>query len=56
MSAARAPIRGRPAVVRRWCVRLPSRPPFMVICVQGATAAEMRHQWPRARVEPCDGA
>ena len=39
-----------------WRVHLPGRQPFGVSCVQAATAAEIRAQWPRAvEVEPMHG-
>lgn len=36
---------------RMWRVSLPGRAPFTVFCAQGATADEMRQQWPGAALE-----
>lgn len=41
-------------MVRRWRVSLVGRAPFTVICVQGATAAEIRHIWPGAVLKVMD--
>lgn len=38
-------------MIRRWRVSLPGREPFNVICVQGATAAEIRRIWPGAQLK-----
>lgn len=40
---------------RMWCVSLPGRAPFTVFCAQGATADEMRMQWPGAALEVARG-
>lgn len=38
-----------------WRVRLAGRAPFIVLCAQGATADEVRAQWPGAVVEVAHG-
>ena len=40
---------------RIWRVSLPGRAPFTVFCAQGATAAEIRQQWPGAALEVSRG-
>ena len=40
---------------RMWRVSLPGRTPFTVFCAQGATADEMRQQWPGATLEVARG-
>lgn len=46
----------RPAGVHlRWRVILPGREPFVVSCAHGATASQVRAQWPGAVVEVADG-
>jgi len=39
----------------RWRVILPGRAPFIISCVHGATADQVRAQWPGALVEVADG-
>ncbi|MCK2128227.1 hypothetical protein MX652_16270 [Thauera aromatica] len=53
--AALRTLAGMSRAHRMWRVSLPGRAPFTVFCAQGATADEMRAQWPGAALEVARG-
>ncbi len=55
LSLSERPRRPEHNVHRMWRVSLPGRAPFTVFCAQGATADEMRLQWPGAALEVVSG-
>ncbi|HJV26319.1 MAG TPA: hypothetical protein VJ673_11560 [Aromatoleum sp.] len=49
---AQRPLPEDRGVHKSWRVSVPGRTPFDAVCMQGASAAEIRSQWPGAAVEP----